>query len=84
MAHATLKLYSVLAKHLPADAHQNAATIEIGADTTVGSIIAAYNLPRQHCHLVLVNGVFIPPEARDATVLADGDALAIWPPVAGG
>ncbi|MGC2857196.1 sulfur carrier protein ThiS [Novispirillum sp. DQ9] len=84
MPSATLKLYSVLAKHLPAGAEKNMAAIPVGEATTVGSLIAAFNLPPQHCHLVLLNGVFVPPEARDATPVRDGDAVAIWPPVAGG
>jgi hypothetical protein len=33
---------------------------------------------------VLVNGVFVPPRERESLRLAPGDALAIWPPVAGG
>ena len=35
-------------------------------------------------HLVLVNGVYVPPEQRAERVLKDGDVLAIWPPIAGG
>ncbi len=35
-------------------------------------------------HLVLVNGSFVGPEDRAARVLRAGDALAVWPPVAGG
>jgi sulfur carrier protein ThiS len=34
--------------------------------------------------LVLVNGVYIPPERWQTQVLNEGDVLAIWPPVAGG
>jgi sulfur carrier protein ThiS len=32
----------------------------------------------------MLNGVFVPPDERAATRFADGDALAIWPPIAGG
>jgi molybdopterin converting factor small subunit len=32
----------------------------------------------------LVNGRYIPPEQRAALALAEGDVLAIWPPIAGG
>jgi sulfur carrier protein ThiS len=35
-------------------------------------------------HLVLVNGAYVPPGERARLALRDGDALAIWPPVAGG
>jgi sulfur carrier protein ThiS len=35
-------------------------------------------------HLVLVNGEFVPPAERSGRMLAEGDVLAIWPPIAGG
>jgi hypothetical protein len=35
-------------------------------------------------HLVLINGVYVPPEERGTRMLAEGDTLAIWPPIAGG
>jgi sulfur carrier protein ThiS len=84
MPTATLKLYSVLAQHLPPGAEKNTAAIAVNDATTVGGLIASFNLPPQHCHLVLLNGVFVPPDARASTAVRDGDALAIWPPVAGG
>ncbi|WP_142850059.1 MoaD/ThiS family protein [Telmatospirillum sp. J64-1] len=84
MAQATLKLYSVLAKFLPPEAHQNKMAIEVDETTTVGSIIRTMNLPAKSCHLVLLNGIFVHPEARAETPVKEGDSLAIWPPVAGG
>jgi sulfur carrier protein ThiS len=47
-------------------------------------VIRHLNLPSEHCHLVLVNGLFVAPGQREVHILKDGDALAIWPPVAGG
>ena len=35
-------------------------------------------------HLVLVNGVYVPPAERATRTLEEGDVLAIWPPIAGG
>jgi sulfur carrier protein ThiS len=43
-----------------------------------------FNLPMKIVKLVLVNGVYIPPESWQTRELQDGDVLAIWPPVAGG
>jgi sulfur carrier protein ThiS len=33
---------------------------------------------------VLVNGRYVPPALRPSHLLRPGDALAIWPPIAGG
>ena len=46
--------------------------------------IAPYNLPPALTRLVLVNGLFVPPQERASRALRDGDVLAIWPPIAGG
>jgi molybdopterin converting factor small subunit len=35
-------------------------------------------------HLVLVNGVYVPPAERLSFTPKEGDVLAIWPPIAGG
>ena len=84
MATATLKLFSQLSAFLPPGARENLTQIEIGPETTVDEVISALRLPTQKCHLVLLNGVFIPPSERVATPVRPGDALAIWPPVGGG
>lgn len=79
-----LKLFATLAEFLPAGALANVAEIEVPAGTTPHQILDLYQVPRARAHLVLVNGVYVPPARRDTAVLNDGDALAIWPPVAGG
>lgn len=84
MATATLKLYAMLADHLPASAQRNKITIEIDETSTIAQVIASRNLPVALCHLVLLNGVFVAPADRATAVIKDGDTLAIWPPVAGG
>lgn len=79
-----LKLYASLAAHLPADAHKNEADVTVADGVTVERALAMFGVPREHCHLVLINGVFSTPEARAEQTLQDGDHLAVWPPVAGG
>ena len=80
----TLKLFASLSGFLPAGAARNKADIEVEKDASIQSVLDAYNVPREQCHLVLVNGVFFAPEDRATTALKDGDHLAVWPPVAGG
>jgi len=79
-----LKLYALLGKYLPAHANRNEADLDVADGTTIVQVLAALKVPEQDCHLVLVNGVFVAPSERQSHALIEGDALAIWPPVAGG
>lgn len=81
----TLKLFATLTDYLPPEARRsNQVSLDISPDASIVQIIEPFALPDKLVHLVLVNGKFIAPEARDSTCLAEGDVLAIWPPVAGG
>lgn len=81
----TFKLYATLGDLLPPNAVRNVATIDVPEDATLHSIIDQYHVPRELAHLVLINGVFVCDADRDQSgMLKEGDALAIWPPVAGG
>lgn len=80
----TLKLYASLGTYLPDGASRNQATVDVGEGTTIRGLLDAYNVPPAACHLVLLNGVFQPPAVRSGVALKPGDALAVWPPVAGG
>jgi sulfur carrier protein ThiS len=81
----TLKLYAALSDFLPAEARRtNAVELDLDAGTTVAQVIESGNLPLKLCHLVLINGIFVPPAERRVRALAAGETLAIWPPIAGG
>ena len=81
----TLKLYATLSDHLPDAARKtNAVELDLDAGTTPAQVIDSQNLPLKLCHLVLIDGVFVPPSLRSTRALADGETLAIWPPIAGG
>ncbi|WP_194715829.1 MoaD/ThiS family protein [Noviherbaspirillum soli] len=80
----TFKLYATLSDYLPAGQRHNAVELDIDQATTIGDLIERFNLPKKLVHLVLVNGVYVEPSQRMARTLEAGDALAIWPPVAGG
>lgn len=85
----TLKLYAMLADHLPSEhggekRSGNALLVDLPAGATVQELIDRFRLPAKLVHLVLVNGVYIQPDARGAHALQDRDELAIWPPIAGG
>ena len=81
----TFKLYASLTEYMPVDQRRgNTMSLDVEPGTAIDALVARFRLPPKLVHLVLVNGVFVAPEARAAHVLSDGDVLAIWPPIAGG
>ncbi|HEX4892953.1 MAG TPA: MoaD/ThiS family protein [Hyphomicrobiaceae bacterium] len=82
--HVTLKLYASLGAYLPAHADRNEARVEVSEGTTILELLDAHKVPRASCHLVLLNGIFQAPAVRGTKQLSPGDAVAVWPPVAGG
>jgi sulfur carrier protein ThiS len=81
----TLKLYATLTDYLPAGARRdNLVQLDVDDAATIASVVEPFGLPPRLVHLVLVNGVYVPPAERAVRSLRDGDALAIWPPIAGG
>lgn len=80
----TVKLFALLSRYLPAGARDNQVDMDLPEGTTPAAVMDLLGLPRANCHLILINGAFTPPGEIDRATLKDGDALAIWPPVAGG
>lgn len=80
----TVKLYASLGDFLPAGAVDHAAEVNAAEGTSVEALLRQLGVPREMTHLVLVNGVYVPPGGRAERRLVDGDTLACWPPVAGG
>lgn len=79
----TFKLFATLMDYLPPTAAKHSVTLEVNDAVTPNQLIDRFSVPRSQVHLVLVNGVYLPEAERDKP-LREGDALAIWPPVAGG
>ena len=81
----SLKLYASLTAYLPPERRSNNfVELDVPAAATITQVVEPFNLPPRSVHLVLVNGHFVPPEQRAGRALAEGDVLAIWPPIAGG
>lgn len=80
----TVKLYALLSQYLPRDAVDQTVTVEVAEAATVQTVLGNFSVPPSDCHLLLVNGCFVVPGQRDTHVLKDGDAMAVWPPIAGG
>lgn len=83
--HITFKLYASLTDYLPPERRPgNAIELDVAEGASVADVIAPFSLPVKLVHLVLINGVFVPPAERTSRALKEGDVLAIWPPIAGG
>lgn len=81
----TFKLYASLAQYLPPEVRSgNQVVLDVAPGATIAQVIEPFALPMKLVHLVLINGVYVPPEERATRALAEGDVLAIWPPIAGG
>jgi sulfur carrier protein ThiS len=80
----TLKLFATLGDYLPSGSRNNQLELEIDGAETVQQILDRHQLPERLTHLVLINGVFVPPAERASRRLEPGDQLAVWPPIAGG
>jgi len=85
----TLKLFATLGDYLPRELDgrkrvYNQLAIDVPEAMSVQAVIEKFNVPPAMAHLVLVNGVFVPRNARATRPLHPGDELAVWPPIAGG
>lgn len=81
----TLKLYANLTPYLPPTLRRgNVMELDVAHESTILDVIAPFALPMNMVHLVLINGIYVAPKDRVTRTLAEGDVLAIWPPIAGG
>jgi molybdopterin converting factor small subunit len=81
----TLKLFASLADRLPQEARRgNRVDLDVEPGTTVLDVVRHHRIPDALCAIVLVDGRWIARAERARRVLADGEVLAVWPPVAGG
>ena len=79
----TFKLFASLSSYLPPEAKDHQVRLEVPAGTSALDLLQSNGVPLGQVHLVLINGVFVPPSRREQT-LSEGDELAVWPAVAGG
>ena len=79
----TFKLYASLMEYLPREARGHAVMLDVPEGTSPIQVLEQHGVPLAEVHLVLVNGVFVPPSQRQQPLQA-GDVLAVWPAVAGG
>jgi molybdopterin converting factor small subunit len=64
----------------PGSALASAISLEIGEGGTLASLVESLAIPAEVPYLALVNG----QDAASDHGLADGDSIALFPPLAGG
>jgi sulfur carrier protein ThiS len=79
-----LKLYASLTKFLPEGSANHTAELDVDEGMTATQVIEKMQLPKEACFLVLLDGIYLTPEERDVRPIREGEALSIWPPIAGG
>jgi len=81
----TLRLFASLAAHLPAEARSShKLELDVDPGATVTDVIRRQGIPEALCAIVLIDGHWVARQDRATRALAEGQVLAIWPPIAGG
>lgn len=75
-----IHLFATLAAYLPPGGVGDSVTLEVPDGSTVGQVVGSLGIPPGYECVTVVNGHDVPPEH----VLAAGDALTLFPPLAGG
>ncbi len=73
--HVTIKFFSTLRKD-----RFDEKDLELPDGVTAGEIIDRFNIPPTEVTIIFINGRHSGPEAK----LAEGDTLALFPPIGGG
>ncbi len=75
-----LKLYASLSAHLPENASGNSCEMELAEPATVGDLLTVVNIALDQPKILFCNGVHTNVDEP----LNEGDAIAVFPPIAGG
>jgi sulfur-carrier protein len=75
-----VQLYAILAKYLPTNAHNKTTVLEVAEGISVQEVLNELMIPENMPKILLVNG----RNAELDRVLAEGDTVSIFPPIAGG
>jgi molybdopterin converting factor small subunit len=75
-----IKLFATFRRYLPPGTQGSAVEVEVPAGTPVSQVLSQFEIPDQESFVILVNGRGADPEQ----VLNEGDAIAVFPAMAGG
>ena len=80
----TFKTASGMVKYLPPGSRGSSAEITVADGATPRDVMTKLGIPPDGTYLVTRNGEAVRIAARDTVILAEGDTLAIMPPLRGG
>lgn len=75
-----VRLFATLATYLPDEGDGRSATLEFPAGSTLKDVVGSLRIPDDMPMIAMLNGRDAAPEE----LLADGDVLSLFPPLAGG
>jgi molybdopterin converting factor small subunit len=75
-----VRLFALLERYLPAGSEGDGVSLDVPPGTTVRDVVESLKIPGEPSCLTVINGRDAPPEQ----VLAPGDVLSMFPPLAGG
>jgi sulfur carrier protein ThiS len=84
MMKVTVKAGGMFTKQLPASRSGNVAEMELDEGSTPADVLRAMDLPADGSYLIVHNGESVPKSERASRRLAEGDMLAVMPPLRGG
>jgi molybdopterin converting factor small subunit len=76
----TVRLFATFRDFLPPHTGRSGLGVDVGECETIGGLLEALCLPPELPRIVLVNGRY----ASEASHLADGDVVSVFPPLIGG
>jgi sulfur carrier protein ThiS len=80
----TFKTSGILVNHLPAGSAGNEIELDVADGAGPIDVIRQLGMPEDGAYLVILNGSTVPKAERAGTKLAEGDRLAVVPPLKGG
>jgi molybdopterin converting factor small subunit len=73
-------LFALLDRYLPVGSEGDSVSLDVPPGTTVRDVVESLKIPDELSCLTVINGRDAPPEQ----ILAPGDVLSMFPPLAGG
>lgn len=80
MVHVEVRRYASLERYHPPLKAGEPLPVELAGKTTVSQLLVILKIPKKAVFLIFINGLVRPLNQ----VLADGDRVALFPPIGGG